>query len=246
MPSVRADLLAALPPPPEARSAADLIEATGRNASTVYGTLRRMLEKGELAQDGYGDYRLPDAAERQAGETRAELLGRVAVPTTPVGHGAGERRVSDGPALPTLFDEDQLRLMTGGRIPRYPDGRPRLVLSHAVGDSMAPHLPDGHPILYEPEAALVDGARYALWLGEAEADVVKRVALRGGGGVALVSDNPAVGVRRLEPTEDAEVWRDAEFGGTLRLRVLGRVLYPFDTGPAVFGQLAEFARTLLR
>ena len=63
--------------------------------------------------------------------------------------------------------------------------------------------------------------------------------------VTLVSDNPQVQPRTLWPTEDPEEWRDAG-GETIRMVIRGRVLFPFDTGPAVFGQLAEFARSLMR
>lgn len=220
--------------------------------ASVRGAMSSMAKnkKGKLVKREHGTYGL--AAVHGLGTQSptvdaapAAPPGGLAIPTTRNGHGTGTGRDNSEPAAPTIFPEHQLRFMTGGNIPRYSDGSPRLTLSHAVGDSMAPYIPDGHPILYEPDAEFVDGARYAVWLGEAENDVVKRIQLGGKKSVTLVSDNPQVQPRTLWPTDDPEVWRDGN-GDTIRMVVRGRVLFPFDTGPAVFGQLAEFARSLIR
>ena len=150
----------------------------------------------------------------------------------------------------TLYHADTLRRMTGGDVPLDADGNVNLRLSFAIGDSMAPFIPDGAPFLYIPITSFVDGARYALWLGPAQADVIKRIEVRGGGVIHLVSDNPAVGRKVLRADEDEpEVFRD-EDGEVYDLTIRGRVVWPLDTPQAVVGQIAdrlsEFAHRLLR
>ena len=178
-------------------------------------------------------------------DLRSASNGSVVVPTAPYGHGASMPGRDNGDTVPvqTVIPEAYLRMMTGGTVPTYPDGSPRVFLTHAVGDSMAPYIPDGHPVLIELEAPFVDGSRYALWLGEVEADVIKRVEVGARGIVTLRSDNPNVRPKTLIPTEDEGTYKDPD-GDIYALKVRGRVLWPFDTGPAVFGQLADFARSL--
>lgn len=172
----------------------------------------------------------------------------VELPAASYGYGATETGRDNGfaPGFErVVLPESYLRAMTGGQIPCYPDGRPRLLLTHAVGDSMAPYIPDGHPVLVEPETAFVDGARYALWLGDVAADVIKRVEIGAKGAVTLQSDNPNVRPKMLFLKDDAETYSD-ERGDAYKLTNRGRVLWPFDAGPAVLGQLADFARSLIR
>ena len=176
----------------------------------------------------------------------------VLVPTAPYGHAASFDRTADNTdAEPrvTAYHEDTLRQMLGGDVPRDMDGRVALRLSFAVGDSMAPFIPDGAPFLYVEGGAFVDGARYALWLGPTQADVLKRVEVHGGGVVHLVSDNPAVRRKVLQAGDAEGVWLD-EDGRVYDLTILGRVVWPLDTPQAVVGQIADrltdFARSLLR
>jgi hypothetical protein len=91
----------------------------------------------------------------------------------------------------------------------------------------------------------VDGERYAVWLGEAEADVVKRVQLGGSGAVTLYADNKRVPARTLRPTDDPTVWR-TEDGGTIRFVVQGRVTFPPDAPAAISGELAAFAKEIVQ
>ena len=176
----------------------------------------------------------------------------VHVPTAPYGHSASFDRVTDntdGEYRVTTIHADTLRQMIGGDVPLDPDGRIGLRLSFAVGDSMAPFINDGDPFLYTPVSSFVDGARYALWLGGAQADVIKRVEVLGGGVVNLLSDNPAVRTKVLRADEEPGVFVD-EAGEPFDLVIQGRVVWPADTAQAVVGQIADrltdFARSLLR
>lgn len=185
------------------------------------------------------------------GAARSSAL--VLVPTAPYGHAASLDRTvdnTDAEERVTTYHEDTLRQMLGGDVPRDADGRVSLRLSFAVGDSMAPFIPDGAPFLFVPEATFVDGARYALWLGPSQADVIKRIEVLGGGVVHLVSDNPAVRRKVLRASPDEpEVFLD-EDGETYDLTIRGRVVWPLDTPQAVVGQIAdrltEFAQRMLR
>lgn len=53
-------ILQSMPPYPARVSPMDMIEATGRDANLVRVTMGRMVDRGELAQTGYGEYSLPD------------------------------------------------------------------------------------------------------------------------------------------------------------------------------------------
>jgi len=188
-------------------------------------------------------------AEEPADYDTADLIP---IPTAPYGHGAsfdGHADNTDAEDRVTLYHEDTLRQMLGGDVPRDAQGRVSLRLSFAVGDSMAPFIPSGAPFLYVEGGAFVDGARYALWLGPTQADVIKRVEVHGGGVVHLVSNNSAVGRKELVAGDEEGVWFDAE-GRDYDLTIRGRVVWPLDTPHAVMGQVAdrltEFARSLLR
>ena len=190
-------------------------------------------------------------AKGDGGETTAppEASGEVVhVPTAPYGHSANWERTTDNTDAPsrlTTYHKDTLRQMIGSEVPYDADGEVALRLSFAVGDSMAPFIPNGAPFIYTPEGGFVDGARYALWLGPTQADVIKRIEVQGGGVVRLVSDNPAVAPKLLQAGDEEGVWTDVD-GRDYDITILGRVVWPLDTPQAVVGQLADFARTLLR
>jgi hypothetical protein len=174
----------------------------------------------------------------------AEALGfsARAYPVTAAGHGASETgrdNDSEGPS-PVLIPDVMMRRWMGGRLPAAGGW------TFAVGTSGEPHIPNGYPIFVEPlDGPLVDGERYAVWLGEAEADVVKRVQLGGSGAVTLYADNKRVPARTLRPTDDPTVWR-TEDGGTIRFVVQGRVTFPPDAPAAISGELAAFAKEIVQ
>ena len=218
-------------------SGSDLEEANGRS--------------GKMASGGSAGVTAGPNAEGLATNSEDEVSRKhsgtlIAIPTVAAGHGASwSGRENTAEPEQAFIPEPYLALMLGGRVPRYENGRPRLLLSFAVGDSMAPHLPDGHPILIEPDAEFVDGGRYALWLGDADQDVVKRIVVGSRGRITLLADNSAIPSKVVTPTEDPHEFT-AEDGEPIRIVVRGRVLWPADTSQAVFGQLAEFARSLIR
>ena len=163
-------------------------------------------------------------------------------PPAPYGHAASlDRPVdnTDGVERRTPYRADVLqRMMGGGPLPVDADGNVALHVSFAIGDSMAPFIPDGHPFFFVRETGFVHGARYALWLGTTQADVIKRVEVLGGGVVALKSDNPAVGTLHLTAGEEPSTWLDEE-GRDYELEIRGRVVWPLDTPQAVVGQIAD-------
>lgn len=124
-----------------------------------------------------------------------------------------------------------VRQLTGGRLPQG------AFWTFACGPSGEPFISDGMPVLVEPTADFVEGAIYALWLGEANQSIIKRVQVHANGSLALVSDNTAVATRRFTPTEDGNVWTD-DSGADMRLVFQGRVIWPTDTARAAYG-LAE-------
>ncbi len=183
----------------------------------------------------------PQAMPPQDDEAGDDDEERVTYPVAPNGHGADSTGRDNQTARPSTISLPPvlMRRLMGGRLPL--DG----LWSFASGTSMEPYIPNGFPIFIEPcGTALIDGERYAVWLGEADADVVKRIELVGGGAVALVADNPRVSNRTLWPTEDPEQWRTDD-GGTIRLVIQGRVTFPPDTPASVVGGLESFARSII-
>ena len=168
--------------------------------------------------------------------------GIVYLHTAPYGHAASlDRPVdnTDGPDRRTPYRTDVLqRMLGGGPLPVDANGDVALSVSFAVGDSMAPFIPDGHPFFFVREPGFVHGARYALWLGTTQADVIKRVEVLGGGVVALKSDNPAVGTLHLTAGDEDGAWTD-EAGRDYELEIRGRVVWPLDTPQAVVGPIAD-------
>lgn len=60
MPSVRLQILDAMPGHPATATPAMLAESLGANPGTVRNTMTRMVDRGELEKgDEYGEYRLP-------------------------------------------------------------------------------------------------------------------------------------------------------------------------------------------
>ena len=111
------------------------------------------------------------------------------------------------------------------------------------GDSMLPWLRDGGAAWCEPCEEFGPAGRYVLSLGDGL--IVKRVDVRRRGRVNLISDNAGYKPIRLRHVE-GDTYEDLDDGEVTELRVAGRVIYPTDDGQAVFGQLAEFARSLIR
>jgi len=109
---------------------------------------------------------------------------------------------------------------------------------------MLPYLHPGEPIWIEEIDRFEDGGRYAVWIDDADEDVIKRVERIGGRLIRLSSDNNAYEVRLLEHVED-DVYRDAKYNFSVQLRIRGRVIYPPDMARAVMGQVLDFASALL-
>ncbi|MDO6416357.1 S24 family peptidase [Sphingomonas sp. BIUV-7] len=146
---------------------------------------------------------VPAAAPREA--LRAAAI--IAVPRRALGASAGpgsleEERGAPAEALP--FAAPLLRELGVGD----PAG---LSVIRVTGDSMLPALADGDDILVDTNDAaerLRDGVYV---LRNEDALMVKRLALRPDGGLAVLSDNPA-----------HQSWPDADRS---RIRIVGRVLW---------------------
>ena len=134
-----------------------------------------------------------------------------------------------------------VRRLTGGTVPQD------AFWTFAAGPSGEPFIRDGQPVFVERTTDLVDGALYAVWLGEMDSDVIKRIEVTGPNAVVLRSDNPAVRTRTFTRTEDPEVWTD-DAGASVRLLIQGRVRWPDDTARAASllatEAMALFAKTL--
>jgi len=141
-------------------------------------------------------------------------------------------------AFALRLPEEVVTSIVGGVLP------PGSFLTIASGNSGEPFIPDGQAVLVVPTSEFIEGARYAIRFAGTAADVIKRVELRGGGFIALRSDNPAVGDRVIRSTDVDGVFQD-ESGLELRLEIRGRVIWPSDTPAAVSGKLIEFAQLLL-
>lgn len=156
------------------------------------------------------------------------------------GHGASlEGRHNEDEYAEARLPIQLVRTMMGGRVPR--NG----LWTVARGESMAPYIPNGHPVFIEKAHEFVDGGRYAVWLGSGTGDVIKRVEVGTGGSIVLRSDNRQVRTKTLYPTEDPELWEDGE-GGTVRMVIHGEVIWPPDTAAAVFSQFLELNQRLKR
>lgn len=174
----------------------------------------------------------------------------VTYPVAANGHGAAETGRVNDPDRGHLvrFPEALIRRWTGGDVPR------RAFWTYAAGTSAEPHIPNGSPVFVEECAGeeLVDGERYAVWLGEADADVIKRITVGAGGTVTLRSDNRLVPPRTLYPTDDPTLWYDGAprngSSSTVRFVVRGRVIIPSDAPAAttayLVGEIAGVAAAI--
>lgn len=159
----------------------------------------------------------------------------VEYPMAPNGHGADVTGRENEDATPTRVRLPRLLMqrLTGGRAPAVG------FWTFAAGTSAEPFIPEGSPVFVEPiDGPLVEGGRYAIWLGEAEADVIKRLTVGTGGSVTLYGDNAAVPARTFFPTDDDGEWREGGADGPLMsLTFRGKVTFPLDTASAIVGQI---------
>lgn len=195
---------------------------------------------GQTNQPGAGGERSRNGAASASGRpsgTGAQPASVLEYPVAPHGHGAGEvgRDNGDGAPPRVTIPAGLMRRWTGGHVPIQG------LWTFAAGTSMEPHIPNGYPVFIEPVTEFVDGERYAVWLGEAEADVIKRVSVEPGGSIVLSSDNPLVRPRRLWPTDDPTVWRvgSEETAETIRCVLRGRIVLPLDTPAALSAYVAR-------
>lgn len=186
---------------------AGLSRMLGRNPAYIQqyvkrGTPRRLAERDRRLLARYFD--VPEEALGGPAPAATETL--ITVPLLDVrasagpGAVAGEERVRAG--MP--FTARLLRELGVGR-------SEALSMIGVEGESMLPTLGDGDDILVDGDdgaARLRDGI-YVLRVGEAV--IVKRVAVRPGGGVAILSDNP------LSPD-----WPDVD---PASLFIVGRVVW---------------------
>jgi hypothetical protein len=239
------------------------VEALVKLVPSSAGSIRQMfaplIKAGLIKRAGRGKYWRPTddssvsprrelrARADASAETRIDIEDLdggdlIEIPTAPYGHAASFDVVvdnTDGGIGKSYFQEATLRAMLGGaEIPRDADGRIALRFSFAVGDSMAPFIPDGQPFIYRVGGGFVDGARYALWLGSTQADVIKRVEVQGGGVVHLRSDNSNIRTKVLQTGEEPGTWLD-EAGRMYELEIRGQVVWPLDTPAAVVGQITD-------
>lgn len=176
---------------------------------------------------------LTDDAEEGAGDYVVDLYRN--------GYGAGPPRTGDGDPVRLRMPSEVVRAQLG----RLPDPG-EVYLSYVVGDSMEPWLQEGWPVWIERTGEVRDTGRYALCL-DGDGEVIRRVARLGAGRLRVSADNGASGwpVTVYRHTGEADVWTDEHGGGTVRLEVRGRVLYPRDTPQAMLRTVTDqFAAAL--
>lgn len=188
---------------------AGLSRMLGRNPAYIQqyvkrGTPRLLAERDRRLLARYFD--VPEEALGGPASAAPAARDLVTVPRIDVrasagpGAIAGEERARAG----MTFPPELLRELGVGRTAA-------LSMIRVAGESMAPTLRDGDDILIDRDdaaARLRDGI-YVLRVGDAL--IVKRVALRAGGGVAVLSDNPA-----------SPDWPDTDRAA---LTVIGRVIW---------------------
>ncbi|PZU10915.1 helix-turn-helix transcriptional regulator [Sphingomonas sp.] len=199
---------------------AGLSRLLGRNPAYIQqyvkrGTPRRLAEEDRRALARYfrvpeemlgGPPAVPTPVAANAPRESLREAAIVAVPRRALGASAGAGSLEeDGVAGGTVyFAPALLRALGAGD----PSG---LSVIRVTGDSMMPLLADGDDILVDRQDGaerLRDGVYV---LRNEEALMVKRIALRPDGGLAVLSDNPA-----------HQSWPDADRS---RIRIVGRVLW---------------------
>lgn len=208
-----------------------------QSSGTFRNTVKRLADKGVIQSVAgrYGAYILAQPGQRKKKGYALENLVTYPIATAEF-DASSINRVHEPEAVAQL-PEHFVRQMTGGRLPL--NG----FLTYAVGDSMAPYLPDGCPVFVEVTNQIIEGGRYAIWLGDVKQDVIKRIQLAGDGGIVLISDNRLFEPMRLSPTGEDDVWKTSD-GKKIRFVVRGKILWPSDTGAAVFSQFADLIRML--
>lgn len=163
----------------------------------------------------------------------------VTYPYAPHGHKGGWAGRSnagmEGTEMITLS-----RSFLVARLGRVPDPD-RTYWTHVVGDSMMPWLRDGQMIGVERDEQIRSDGRHALYLDDAEEEIVKRVSRLGGRRLKLSADNLNYGSQEIQHLED-DMYRDVSRGHTLRMRVLGRVIEPPDDAASIFATAVAAVR----
>jgi len=192
----------------------EMEEALDRSRNSINSALRKLKNRGELAQPEYGLYDLPERVETdesQDEESIAPTLNEdtVQVPllTMRVEGGTGEPLWDEEVEGYVHYDKNQIRRETGAdpnRIAYFP----------IAGNSMEPTLTPGDRALvarYDGEP-LQDGSIY-VFRNHRRGTIVKRVYWEDSATLRLQSDNDEGPTIKIDYESDGEDWN-----------VLGRVL----------------------
>lgn len=187
---------------------AGLSRLIGRNAAYIHqyvkrGTPRRLAEQDRATLARYFGV---DEAVLGGPAASATARGMVEVPRLALGASAGPGALGEDESARSAIGFPRALLREFGLQPNA-----ALSLIRVAGDSMHPTLSDGDDILVDRD----DGADrlregiYVLRVGDAL--LVKRIVLRPGGGIDVLSDNPA-----------SPDWADVDRAG---LQLIGRVAW---------------------
>jgi len=161
---------------------------------------------------------------------RAPSSHAIAYTLLPEGHGAGPARVLyEGEGLTVVMPREAV-LRRFGRVP----DPARTYITYVRGESMEPFLPVGTEVWIEQTEERTDG-RYAIEL-EGEGATIKRLAVLGGGRIDVISDAPGYPSISLKHCE-GDVYESDH--GHVRLRIVGRVIWPRDTEHAMLRMMRQ-------
>lgn len=227
----RAQVMSALRDANKPLGPKDLAALIGTSPTTVSHELRDLLRDGEVARVGHGKYEVARHVGLAPVSNEADAM---TFPYLEGGPGAGGAGVQWDGGRRITVPVDVAASWAGGRRVEAESA----YWTRVQGSSMEPWLPDGSPIFVERTSEVGSGGRYVLWLDDVDAEIVKRIERFGGGYLRIISDNPAHASQTLQHIED-DVFKDTDTGAMVRLRIVGRVLYPADTPHAILRTVTE-------
>jgi phage repressor protein C with HTH and peptisase S24 domain len=134
------------------------------------------------------------------------------------------------------------RAQIASHVGRPIPGPERAYWTSVEGTSMEPWLPNGTMILVEECGEITSGDRYVIWLGDTDANIVKRIERLSDDKLKVASDNPRHETR-VYARREANIYEDEE-GDTTHIRVQGRVIYPPDTANSILSTVTEQLRKI--
>ena len=235
--------------------------ATDKNYNTIRTVLRGLFNQGDVAALKDNTYCLPgqfpdvieqigvqdDGASDDARElvsaspSTGKTQAMLSYPFLSGGPAAGEGHAQHDEGRRITVPREVAAQWGQGRVVDSDEG----YWTRVQGNSMEPWLPDQTPIFVEKADEFRDGGRYVIWLGNVEADIVKRVERVSDKSILLISDNGGVPNLRLTHVE-GDIYEDVQIEEKVTLTIRGRVLFPPDTGHGITEAITKKIGTVLR